>query len=100
MTYYANSYYVINMINSDGSNPLQLVYQQGDNFAPNFFPNDNGHTYFSDFSPDGTQILYFSNIDELRYEYYHIYISNADGSNRRKLTQGPFADYFGNFQHR
>jgi len=62
--------------------------------------NDNGHTYFADFSDDGSQILYFSDIDEIQYQYYHIYIANADGSNRTKLTKGNFADYFGNFQHR
>jgi Tol biopolymer transport system component len=60
---------------------------------------DNGHTYFADFSEDGSQILYFSDINEASYEYCHIYISNADGSNRKKLTAGNYADYFGNFQH-
>jgi Tol biopolymer transport system component len=131
MTYYEN-YFVINMMDSAGGNQTELVYGQGDNFAPIFFPDgsqilfrshrtgdfdlfrmapyegaaqvritiDNGHTYFADFSEDGSQILYFSDIDEVRYEYYHIYISNADGSNRKKLTQGPYADYFGNFQHK
>ena len=60
--------------------------------------NDTGHTLFGDFSADGSTILYFSNIDERRYEYYHIYIANADGSDRIKLTQGDFADYFPDFQ--
>jgi Tol biopolymer transport system component len=60
--------------------------------------NDTGHTYFADFSDDGSKILYFSNIDENSYEYYHIYIANSDGSQRKKLTQGDFIDYFPNFQ--
>lgn len=60
--------------------------------------DDNGHTFFGDFSDDGTGIVYFSDIDEARAEYYHIYTANADGSNRVKLTHGDFADYFPEFQ--
>ena len=60
--------------------------------------NDTGHTLFGDFSDDGSKILYYSDIDEYRYEYYHIYIADSDGSNRKKLTQGNFADYFPDFQ--
>ena len=59
---------------------------------------DNGHTFFGDFSDDGAKILYFSGIDEERTEYYHIYIADAYGSNRVKLTSGEFADYFPDFQ--
>jgi Tol biopolymer transport system component len=60
--------------------------------------SDNGHTIFGDFSDDGSKILYFSDIDEARTEYYHIYAAHADGSNRVKLTHGSFADYFPEFQ--
>jgi Tol biopolymer transport system component len=59
--------------------------------------NDTGHTYFADFSVDGSKVLYFSNIDEYSHEYYHIYIANSDGTNRIKITQGNFIDYFPNF---
>lgn len=60
--------------------------------------NDTGHTLFGDFSDNGSKILYVSDIDEERTEYYHIYAANSDGSNRVKLTNGPFADYFPEFQ--
>jgi Tol biopolymer transport system component len=60
--------------------------------------DDVGHTMFGDFADDGSAMLYFSNIDEERYEYYHIYRADADGRNRVKLTQGKFTDYFPDFQ--
>lgn len=60
--------------------------------------SDNGHTLFGDFTDDGSRILYASNIDEERYEYYHIYRSDADGGNRVKLTHGNFADYYPDFR--
>jgi Tol biopolymer transport system component len=76
------------------------LYRKGlDPAAPELaITHDTGHTMFGDFSEDGSRILYFSNIDEHRYEYYHIYIADADGSNRRKLTQGDFVDYFPDFR--
>jgi Tol biopolymer transport system component len=46
MTYYED-YFVINMMDSAGGNQTELVYGQGDNFAPIFFP-------------DGSQILFRS----------------------------------------
>jgi TolB protein len=60
--------------------------------------NDTGHTLFGDFSSDGSTIVYFSSIDERRYTYYHIYIADADGSHRVKLTEGDWADYFPDFR--
>ena len=60
--------------------------------------NDTGHTMFGAFSGDGSRMLYVSNIDEERHEYYHIYAADADGGHRVKLTDGPFADYFPAFR--
>ena len=91
----------------DGSQILFRSHRSGDfdlysyNLSEGYqriITSDNGHTYFGDFSASSASILYFSNIDEQYYEYYHIYLSNSDGSQRQKLTSGEYADYFPVFQ--
>jgi len=130
-TYQQNDF-VINMMNTDGSNHVRLAYQAGGNFDPYFYPDGsqvlfrshrNGyfelyrmapyegaaqiklisgvaHPFFAEFSEAGSKILYFSNLGETSYEFYHIYVANYDGSQSRKLTHGDFADYFPDFQPR
>jgi Tol biopolymer transport system component/DNA-binding winged helix-turn-helix (wHTH) protein/tetratricopeptide (TPR) repeat protein len=45
-----------------------------------------GHESFPTFSPDGTQIIFNSDVEK---ENNDVYIMNADGSNVRKITDGP-----------
>ena len=92
---------------NDGSQILFRSHRSGDfdlyscNLSEGYqrrITTDNGHTYFGDFSANGDSILYFSNIDEQYYEYYHIYLSKSDGSQPKKLSSGEYADYFPVFQ--
>ena len=46
-------------------------------------PADDG---YPSWSPDGKQIIFQSNRDELQYE---IYVMDADGGNQQKLTENP-----------
>jgi TolB protein len=64
--------YEIYVMNADGSNPTQLTDSPGamdDNLEPSW-------------SPDGTQIIFWSSRDGNK----EIYVMNADGSNQTRLT--------------
>src|SRR6185369_14351060 len=45
-----------------------------------------GHESFPTYSPDGTQIIFNSDVEK---ENNDVYLMNVDGSNVRKLTDGP-----------
>lgn len=62
-------------VNIDGSGLVNLT----NNFSQNRYP---------DWSPDGNQIVYASNVDG----DFDIYVMNADGSNVRQLTTDPRID--------
>ncbi|MFC2088160.1 DPP IV N-terminal domain-containing protein [Calditrichota bacterium] len=66
----------------------------------NLTPNTN-HAYFCQFSPDGTKILFNDNndIDDSGFKY-KIYIMDADGNNRKMLSQSSFYyhDMYPSFQ--
>jgi Tol biopolymer transport system component len=64
-------------MNADGSNPRHLTPDWVNDYAPAW-------------SPDGTQIAFQSHWDGNA----EIYVLNADGSNRRNLTQYPGWDNY------
>jgi Tol biopolymer transport system component len=83
---YAN--FDIFSMNLDGTNQTNLT------------PNTN-HAYFSQFSPDGTKILFNDNNDIENSGFkYKIYIMDADGNNRKMLSQSSwyYHDMFPSFQ--
>jgi Tol biopolymer transport system component len=65
-----NGSYEIYVMNADGSNLVQLTNNPGnDNMDPRW-------------SPDGTQIIFWSSRDGNK----ELYVMNADGSNQTRLT--------------
>ncbi len=66
-------------MNADGSNPVRLTNEPGDDFAPSW-------------SPDGTQIVFVSDRDQTA-GIYDLYIMNADGSGVSRLTNDTAIDY-------
>jgi len=69
----------IYLMNADGSNPIRLTDQPGDDFAPSW-------------SPDGTQLVFVSDRDQSP-GIYDLYIMNADGSGVTRLTDDAAIDY-------
>jgi len=65
----------ISIANIDGSNVIQLTYDDTNNLNPKI-------------SPDGTQIAYLSNRDGNQ----EIYVMNVDGSNQTRLTRNRIRD--------
>jgi dipeptidase D len=66
-------------MNADGTNPVRLTNQSGDDFAPGW-------------SPDGARLVFVSDRDQAS-GIYDLYIMNADGSDVVRLTDDPALDY-------
>jgi TolB protein len=73
-----NGTYEIYLMNSDGSNQTPLTNSPG--------PRDDNTG--ARWSPDGTQIIFWSSRDGNQ----ELYVMNADGSNQTRLTDNPAAD--------
>lgn len=117
----------IYMMDADGSNAIQLTTDGAANCEPHFTPDgskilfrthrggtydlytmnldgsgltnltpDTDHVVFYMYSPDGRKILFGDNID--RSEYYKIFMMDADGSNRVRLTENYRNDRYAIFQ--
>jgi len=77
-----DSPYVIYLMNSDGTNQIRLTAADGDS-CPSYSPS---------WSPDGTKIVYRSMTRYWNEEYMEflplsgIFVMNADGSNKIRLT--------------
>ena len=56
----------------------------------------SGHAIFSQFSPDGSKILFMD--DCIDAQIYKIYIMDSDGRNPIQLTSGSYNDLFPQFQ--
>jgi len=69
----------IYIMNAEGTNPVRLTEQPGDDFAPSW-------------SPDGAQIVFVSDRGQSP-GIYDLYIMNADGSGARRLTNDTAIDY-------
>ena len=75
--------YDIYTMELDGSNLINLT-------------PDSDHCYFSQFSPDGKKVLFGDEID--RTHWYKIFIMDADGGNRVRLTDNYYNDLYPIFQ--
>lgn len=67
----------ISIANIDGSDLVQLTFNDADEWHP-------------DISPDGKHITFMSNLDG----NYEIYVMNIDGSNQTRLTFSDDADWY------
>lgn len=73
-------------MNSDGSNQQRLTYNTAQDFSPAF-------------SPDGNSIAFVSDRDDSRSGFcspncnYNLYVMNMDGSNVRRVTNLPGAEW-------
>ena len=77
--------YDIYVMDADGKNQQRLTRHGDDDWEPSW-------------SPDGKQIAFTSSEDRDSHEDVagqrpHIYVMDADGKNRRKLTKNPFAEW-------
>lgn len=71
---YTNSNWEIFVMNADGSNPVNLTATPG------------SHEHYPQVSPDGTRICFSVDAGEGRDTVRSLHVMDADGKNRRKLT--------------
>jgi Tol biopolymer transport system component len=117
----------IHMMDADGDNRIQLTTDGAANCEPYFTPDgkkilyrthrggsfdlytmnldgsgrtnltpDSDHVAFYMYSPDGQKILFGDNID--RTHWYKVFIMDIDGSNRVRLTDNYYNDWYAIFQ--
>jgi Tol biopolymer transport system component len=57
-----------------------------------------GHMVFSEFSPDGSQILFYTEVPTGNYRFAKIWVMKPDGSGQTQLTFGEGNDSYPHFQ--
>ncbi|MEE9166089.1 MAG: hypothetical protein V3U24_01285 [Candidatus Neomarinimicrobiota bacterium] len=74
------------VMDADGSNKIQITDNEGANFSPFFFPNDN-------------RIIFSSNLANPRGRNFDLYSIDVDGSNLEQITFYDGFDSFPMFNH-
>jgi len=72
-----SGHYAIWVIDPDGAHPSQLTFPYGDRY-----PDANAPAW----SPDGKKIAFWSGLE---HRYGNVFVMDADGSNRKQLTDQP-----------
>jgi len=63
----------LRIMNTDGSNPIQITDNEAANFAPFFFPGDN-------------RIIFCSNLENPGGRNFDLYAIDLDGGNQERIT--------------